>query len=158
MSAEEGVIVGLFAMLAGFFILILVIGIIMYILYAIGMFKIAKTLGREDMAFLAWIPIAQIFLLPLVVEDDVHEQIRGKFTLIFAISWIGSVLLSMAIPIFGVITLIVQIYGFHVLATRFSENALVHTIITIVTLGFAMPISIFLFRNREPLPKDEVFE
>lgn len=53
MSTEESFLVGALAVLAGFLVFFAVIGIVLYILYALGMFKIAKTLGRDDMAFLA---------------------------------------------------------------------------------------------------------
>ncbi len=152
----EEVLLGFFAVIAGVFFLFLLIMVLMYIFYGIGMFKIAKTLGRSDWAFLAWIPIAQVFLMPILIEEDVHESLRGKFTLIFAIVWISSFVLSLFFAIFGFLSLIIQIYAFHVLATRFSENALVHTIIAIVTLGISMPISLFLFRNRDPLPQQGV--
>lgn len=151
MSTEESFLVGALAILAGFLVFFAVIGIVLYILYALGMFKIAKTLGRDDMAFLAWIPIAQTFLLPLVVENDVHEGIRGKFTLVYAVSWLASIFLAMFYTPFTFISMIVLLYGFHVLALRFSENALAHTIIGVVTLGVSVPISLFRFRNRTPI-------
>lgn len=151
MSSEESVILGILAVFAGFFIAIIVVAIVLYILYALGMFRIAKTLGREDMAFLAWIPIAQTFLLTLVVEDDVHESLRGKFTLIYAVSWVGSIVLGMFFTPFVYLSIIVLLYGFYVLANRFSENAIVHTIIGVVTLGVSVPISLFRFRKREPI-------
>lgn len=151
MSSEESFFVGLFAVFAGFILFLVVIAIVFYILYALGMFNIAKTLGRSDMAFLAWIPIAQTFLLPLVVEDDVHEQIRGKFTLIYAVAWLASIFLGMFFAPASFIPIIILLYGFHVLASRFSENALAHTIIGVVTLGMSLSISLFMFRNRTPL-------
>src|SRR5699024_2685161 len=127
------------------------IAIVYYILFALGMSKIARTQGREDMAFLAWIPIAQTFLLPLVVENDVHEGMRGRFTLIYAISWVGSIILSMFFALFGILSMVVLLYGFYVLATRFSTNALAHTVIGVITLGMSVPISLFRFRNRQPI-------
>lgn len=151
MSNEENVVLGILAVFAGFIFAAVIIGIVLYILYALGMFKIAKTLGRGDMAFLAWIPLAQTFLLPLVVENDVHEGLRGKFTLVYAISWLASILLGMFFAPFSFISIVVFLYGFHILASRFSANALAHTIIGVVTLGISVPVSLFRFRNREPI-------
>lgn len=149
--SDETAILGFFAIFAGFFLVLAIVGLVFYIFFALGMFKIAKTLGRGDMAFLAWIPIAQMFLIPLVVENDVHESMRGKFTLIYAISWIGSIVLGFILAPFSFLSFIVLLYGFFVLASRFSENAMIHLVISIVTLGVSMPISIFRFRNREPI-------
>lgn len=149
--SDETAILGFFAIFAGFFLVIAIVGIVFYILFALGMFKIAKTLGRGDMAFLAWIPIAQTFLIPIVVENDVHESVRGKFTLVYAISWIGSIVLGFFLAPLGFLSFIVLLYGFYVMATRFSENAIIHLVIGVVTLGISVPISVFRFRNREPI-------
>src|SRR5699024_7237550 len=107
MSSDEGVVLGLLAAFAGFMIFILLIGLVFYILFAIGMFNISKTMGRGDLAFLAWIPIAQTFLIPLVVENDVHEGLRGKFTIVYAISWVGSIILGMFFAPFAYISMII---------------------------------------------------
>lgn len=151
MSSEESIILGFFAIFFGFILVGLVIAIVFYVLYALGMFKIAKKSDRQDLAFLAWIPIAQMFLLPLVVENDVHQEIRGKFTLIFAITFISSFILSFVFTPFSLLYLAAFIYGFYFLAKRYSNNAMVHMVIAIVTLGASVSISVFRFRNREPI-------
>lgn len=151
MSSEESFLLGFFAVFAGFILLSIVIAIIFYLLYALGMYGIAKKSDKSDLAFLAWIPIAQIFLLPLIVENDVHEEVRGKFTLIFAITFVGSFVLSWIFTPLGFLYLVVFIYGFYFLAARYSENAMIHTVIAAVTLGASISISLFRFRNREPI-------
>src|SRR5690606_41447866 len=93
MYSEDSIILGLLAVLGFLIFFFIIIGIIFYVLNAIGLFKIAKKMGKEDLAFMAWIPVANSFLVPILVEKDVHEEIRGKFTLIFAISFIASIIL-----------------------------------------------------------------
>lgn len=154
--SDEGVILGLLAAFAGIFIFLFIIMVVFYVLFALGMFKIAKTLGKGDIAFLAWIPIAQTFLLTLVLEDYVHEGLRGKFTLVYAISWVGSIILGAFFLPLAYVSMIILLYGFYVLTTLYSKNALAHTIIAIVTLGMSVPISVFRFRNRQPFVQQAV--
>jgi len=139
----------------GFFIVMLVVGLILYILQAIGLFKIAKREGRADLAWLAWIPIASTFLMTLIVENDVHKEFRGKLTLIYGIAFAASVILSSFIPFVGFISTIIIYYAFYFLAKKFSPNPILHLVISIITIGIAMPISIFIFRNREAIIHDE---
>lgn len=52
-------------MLAVFVVLIalLVVGLVMYIITAVGLYRIAKARGEYDKAILAWIPAAQTWLI-----------------------------------------------------------------------------------------------
>lgn len=153
---EESVLIGLLLTFIGFFILLLLIGIIFYILHAIGLYKIAKRADRGDLAILAWIPIANTFLMTLLVENDVHKELRGKVTLIYGISFVVSVFLSIFIQLAGFISLLIIYYAFYFLAKKLSPNPVLHIVIAIVTLGISMPIQIFMFRNREFInPEDQ---
>ncbi len=112
MYSEDSIILGLLAVLGFLIFFFIIIGIIFYVLNAIGLFKIAKKMGKEDLAFMAWIPVANSFLVPILVENDVHEEIRGKFTLIFAISFIASIIL-------GLVFYAVQLHIFNCVFVRF---------------------------------------
>lgn len=152
---EENVLLGLIVTFIGFFFILLLVGIVFYILHAIGLFKIAKRAGRGDVAFLAWIPIVSTFLMTLLVEDNVHKELRGKVTLIYGIAFAVSVLLSAFIPFAGFASLIVMYYAFYFLAKRLSTNPVLHLVIAIVTFGMSIPIQIFMFRNREFIHADD---
>lgn len=153
--SEEGIILGFFAAFFGILLFGFIVAVILYILYGIGMYKIAGKEGRGDLAWLAWIPIGNFFILPLVVENYVHKDLRGKFTLIFGIAFVVSFVFSWVFAPFGFIYLILFIYAFYVLALRYSDNAIVHLIISIITLGASVPISVFRLRNRDPKPVAE---
>lgn len=148
---EEILATGFLAVFAGFFLVFLIVGLLLYVLNGIGFYKIAKNEGRGDIAWLAWIPIANVFLLPVLVENDVHEQVRGKFVLIFTITFVASFILGMFFSPFSFMTSIVYLYGFYFLAAKYSNNAVVHLVISIVTLGISVPFSVFRFRNREAI-------
>lgn len=151
MMDDEIIGYGFLAVLGGFVLAYFIVAILLYVLNGIGFYKIAKNEGRGNIAWLAWIPIANVFLLPVLVEDDVHEQVRGKFVLIFIITFVASFILGMFFTPFAFMTTIVYLYGFYFLAAKYSNNAVVHLVISIVTLGISVPFSVFRFRNREPI-------
>src|SRR5690625_3133773 len=126
MSSDEGVILGLLAVFAGFIFLFVIVGIVLYVLYAIGMFKITKREGREDLAWLAWIPLANMFLMPMLIENDVHQELRGKFTMVYGIVFVGTFLLNFVISGFSFIFLIVALYAFYIFSKRYSDNSVIH--------------------------------
>lgn len=153
--SEEGIIIGFLMAFIGIFLAIFVVAIIFYILQAIGLFKIAKREGREDLAWLAWIPIASTFLLTLIVENEVHKDFRGKVTMIYGIAFAASIIASAFIPFAGLVASIVVFYAFYFLANMYSTNPVLHLVISIVTFGIAMPIQIFIFRKRERIITDD---
>ncbi|WP_077324906.1 hypothetical protein [Virgibacillus siamensis] len=151
MSNEEGFLVALFAGLFVFALIMFVVGIVLYILMGIGLFKIAKREGKGDVAWMAWVPIVNMFLLTQLVENDVHESMRGKFTLIYGLTLAATFFLSAFIPFIGVVSSILIIYGFYFIIQRYSRNVTLHLVLVILTGMIAMPIQLFMFRNREPI-------
>lgn len=151
MSEEEGAILAVLGVFLAFFAVFAIVGLILYILQAIGLFKIAKNEGRADLAWLAWIPIASTFLLTLIVERDVHKEFRGKMTLIYGIAFVASAVLANFVFFIGFIPMIVMYYAFFFLARKFSPNPVLHIVIAIITFGMAIPIQLFIFRNRESI-------
>lgn len=137
-----------FAFFATFFLIIIVVSLVLYVIQAVALMKIAQTAG-SDKGWLAWIPIANGFVMPMLVEDDVHESMRGKFTMIYAGALIGSFLLSAFIPFVSFIPTLLVYYAFYLIAKWFSEKHMVHLVVAILTLGISMPFSLFRFRNRK---------
>jgi len=62
----DGVILGL---LAGMIVLIVILSIALYVYYAFAWMTIAKKLKYKK-AWLAWIPIANLFLIPILAKKD----------------------------------------------------------------------------------------
>jgi len=51
----------------------------------------------------------------------------------------------------GFIPMIIMYYAFFFLAKKFSTNPELHIVFAIITFGMAIPIQIFIFRNRESI-------
>src|SRR5699024_5310205 len=104
--------------------------------------------GRDDLAWLAWIPIVNSFLLTLLVEQAVHKDLRGKLTLIYGISLAVGIIIGGFFTFIAIIPQVVIIYAFFFLAKRYSTNPVLHLVIAIVTLGVSMAFQIFFLRNK----------
>ena len=148
MNNEDAIIAFFFAFFA-FFAVMFLIGVILYIFKAIGLFKIAKREGKEDIAWLAWIPVVNTFLMMQVLERSVHESLRGKMTLIYGILLAAGIVLGSWIPFLPILPGIFFFYAFYFLAKRYSPNPILHLVIGIITFSYSTSISIFMFRNRE---------
>ncbi|HLR70965.1 MAG TPA: hypothetical protein VK085_05995 [Pseudogracilibacillus sp.] len=153
---EEDVLLGLIFAFFAFFVVLFIVAVILFIFQAIGLFKIAKREGKADIAWLAWIPVVNTFLMTLLVENDVHKDIRGKFTLIYGIAFVLSIIAGSFIPFIGLVPMVLFFYAFYFIAKKYSDNPVLHLVIGIVTIGFAVPIQIFIFRNREMKSSDDI--
>jgi len=154
---EEDVLMGLIVAFFAFFVFLFVVAIILFFFQAIGLFKIAKREGKGDIAWLAWIPIINAFLMTLLVENDVHQSVRGKYTLWYGVAFVASIILSSFIAFVSFIPMAMFYYAFYFLAKRYSEKPVVHLVIGIITFGFSIPIQIFMFRNRDMInPPEEI--
>jgi len=148
---EEFGSIGAFLALGAAFIMVFFIGaLIWYVLNAIGLYKIAKKEGNEN-AWFAWVPVLNVLLLPMLVNNDVHESIRGNFVIIYIVSLVASMFLGGIIPFVALVPFALFVYGFYILLSRYSKNAVVHTVIAGVTLGVSAPIQFLYIMNREPL-------
>lgn len=58
------------AMIASFIALFVMLFIALYIYMALAMMTIAQKLKRKDIAWLAWIPIANMFLIPILAKKN----------------------------------------------------------------------------------------
>lgn len=138
LEPEENFIIPL---LLGF----LVFTVIMYIFTAYATMKVAEKCGYEY-AWLAWIPIVNQFVLYILVKDHVHPPIRNNFMIIAIVVYIISLLIS---PL-AILTAILYFYAFYIVSTWFSDKPVAHTVIAVLTLGFSIAISLFMFRKRTP--------
>ena len=139
------------AALGGLFIVIilasLVIGLIAYIISALIYFMTSKTNGFGDVAYIAWIPIINVYsLFLLTASGENRETIRAtalKNTLIYA----GLLIVSLIIPFIGLLASIgaagFTLYFTYCLFYRWcgeTGKAVLYTILMIITGGLFFAI------------------
>lgn len=134
---EESVIVGL---IGGFFVL-LILAVIAYVITALIYFYTAKTNGPEDLAFLAWIPLVNAYLLfAFGSKKTTPEEVKKDaltWMIIYAVLFVVSF-----IPFIGWLAslamMVIFIYYSYRLFYRWtgeSGKALLFVILTIVTFS-----------------------
>lgn len=150
-------------MLAGtlIFVLLLSVGFILYLLQAIGLYKIGRKLGIEY-SWLSFIPVLNFYVLGAIVSQvNILGYTISQMGLVLPISVvIGAVMAN--VPVFGLlVNLAVFILYIYVLVYFFRkfnpESATVKTVVSII-LPFMLPVFIFLMRNDRPLELSEQSE
>lgn len=155
---EDLFFAGFFIGLMAFLLLIIAFGIVVFILQAIGLYKIAKKEGKNNIAWLAWIPVASGFLIPLVVEEDVQPGLRGKLTIVYAVSVVVAIMFAYFLPFTPLIPLGFMLYAFYYIAAKYSDKPAFHLAIGIATIGNSVPFQLFMLRNRERISGEKVIE
>lgn len=146
------ILMGLLGGLLIVLIIAIIAAVVLYVLQAIGLSRIAQKEG-VDLHWLAWIPIANIVLIAKLVEEDVHESIRGKFTIISIIAIAVGLILGRSVGILSYLPQVVMLYSFYFIAKRYSKNEMAHIIIAVITLGISVPIQLFRIKDRGKVTK-----
>jgi len=146
------------AAFGGFLLLIiiasLVLGLIAYVISALIYFMASKTNGFGDMAYIAWIPLINVYSLFLLTADGVdNETVRAaalKNTLIYA----GLIIVSF-IPFLGIIAslgaagfILYFNYRLFYRWTGEAGKAVLYIILTLLTAGIFFMIYGLMRMNR----------
>ncbi|MBU8906485.1 hypothetical protein [Desertibacillus haloalkaliphilus] len=155
MSGEELLLLLLGSMVV-FSIFFILIGIVAYILGAIGLMKLADQSGVNN-GWLAFIPVANLWVVGETIRDRVMEPFNKHTGLWYLGATIALWLLEM-IPYIGILFLLTQavivIYVCYQLFAKFSEKAVLLTILSVISLGLLWGFFLFAIRNN-PIRKQE---
>jgi hypothetical protein len=130
----------------------IIICVPLYILTSLGLMKLAERRGIEN-AWLAWIPIANIYILGKIVKDvDIGKMNINKLEMVLPIALVACWLLGY-IPVLGwLIQLAVWVFMIFVFIKLYKmytpANYVMYTVLSAIML---FGIMIFLIRNNEPV-------
>lgn len=135
--------------------IIIIAILILYILFALGLSNIAYNEGYNSI--LAWIPIANIYLLAKVGFNDskvkwgvlgmifisgtVTTNVNGEQTVHTILPNPINTIISIALAIF----LLVALYNIY---DKKSDHAIIMTVLTVLSGGILAPIFLYAIRNR----------
>lgn len=161
MNGLYGVLPVIMSIIAVVLIIALIIGIVCYVFMAIGLYSMAKN-RKLDHAWLAWIPIAQSYVIGSLINDDVSiGSLHIPYAKIFLpLSTFGIALLIGIlgiIPGLGaflgvIISLAFAFYQCTALFWLFSIYSKTHRVLFLVLsilFTFLGPIFIFIIRKKE---------
>lgn len=137
----------------GFSALSFLIAIALYILFAGGLFTLAMRRNLAN-AWMAWIPIAQIYTVgevigPVKLGDNEITQ-TGLYLLITLLAlWVLSLLPVLGV-LFSLTSLVLGVAVMYFLFSRYTAGStpVVYTVLSVL-LPFMGPIFVFLIRNNE---------
>jgi heme A synthase len=141
---------GLAAALAGFGVFASIIGIVAYIFTALGLYKLAQKQGEPN-AWLAWIPIAQLYIIGKIVNEvKLGTMTIPRMDLVLPLGALGVAVLSW-IPVLGQLIALAYyalfIYTMYLLFKKYvPEQAVLYTVLSAIGLFW---IFIFIIRDKD---------
>ncbi len=128
-------------------LLLLAFAVLSYVLTAIGLQTLANR-NNLDNSWLAWIPIANMYLLGMLVKDKSKVRyIEWILPIGTAAAWIFFGTLAVLISIAVYVLLIMSLYELY---KMYSKNYIVLTIFNAI-FAFLMPFFLFAIRNYQPI-------
>lgn len=151
MSSSEAY--GLLAAVAIFGVIGAIIGIALYIFVAFSLFKLAQKRG-VDMPWLAWIPIAQMYIIGKLVKTVKISTFEiPSLEIVLPVGMLAYMLLS-GIPVIGWLIslayLILMLLTLNNLYKQYvPEQATLYTVLSI--LGIPIPFFFLKFSKMDPI-------
>ncbi len=149
-GGEDAAIAGMMALFAGLGFVLFIVGaifIVFYVLFAVGLMKMADNLELEN-SWMAWVPVARLYLLGKVVGDITlfGTVIPNTEWILVATVFVG--LIPFIGQILGVVGLIYIYIAHYKLFKMYSDGKeVLYTVLSV--LFFVAPIFVFILRNNE---------
>jgi len=152
--------VGLLALLAAIGAIFgIIAGIALYIFFAFSLYSLAKS-RNVDMPWLAWIPIAQMYIIGKLVKSIRISNVEiPSLEIVLPVAMLAYILLN-SIPVLGLIislaflvSLILSLYELYRQYT--PENAVVYTVLSV----FVIPVPILFLKlsKMEPVNNQQEY-
>ena len=148
-----GIITGIFLIL---YLLLLGVAIVFYVLYAVGMYRIAKRRGIHH-AWLAWIPVGCNWLLGSISDHYQYvakQKVTKRRKIMLTLSIIS--VIAGAVVIGGVAALVIaEVSGANMAASILAVAVMVIAYLALIGLGIAITVFAYiscfdLFRSCRP--------
>jgi uncharacterized membrane protein len=151
---NDGAILAMLAVGGLFVFIIFALGIVMYVLASLGLYKLATNQGVEN-PWLSWIPVANLYILGRLIKTlKIQSYDIPSIELVLPIGCIASAVLG-NIPFVGwIIQLayaILVLFALHKLYKMYRPDQAVLWLVLSIILPFMGPIFIFMIRNDTPI-------
>lgn len=138
------------ALAAGLIFFFVIIGIVLHILMALGLYKMAQNRGIEN-AWLAWIPVANLYIVgKLIGSLSIGSWEVPSVELFLPIGGVASVILGQIPVIGGLISLafaVLVLFALYKLFKMYRPQSATLWLILSILLFFMGPIFLFIMRN-----------
>jgi hypothetical protein len=144
------------AFFGAFLFIVVILGIVLYVLASLGLYKLAQNAGIEN-PWLAWIPIADLYILAKLVKSVKISTFEvPSLEIVLPVGSIAVAILG-NIPVIGwliyIAYLVLLVFVFYKLFTIYRpQQATLWIILSIVLSFIGMPaIFLFIMRNDRPV-------
>lgn len=149
---NDGIIAGFLALGLIFIIIFLVWAVVAYLLTAFALYNMAKADGLED-SFFAFIPFLNCKTwgdligkkLPQFMQPQSGWKLIGVYAVCIIIGWIPFLHFISSVLLFAL-----GVYIIYLLFERYTTNAVLYTVLHVITCSIFLPIHLFVIRNNEP--------
>lgn len=154
LAPSDGGAFALLAVFGAFAFLFVIIGIVLYILASLGLYKMAMNAGIEN-PWLAWIPIANIYILARLIKTlRIADKEVPKLEYVLPGGALAVAILG-GIPLIGTLLslayAILIFFALHKLFKMYRPQSATLWLILSIILSFMGPIFIFMMRNDRPV-------
>ncbi|HWO95992.1 MAG TPA: hypothetical protein VNM45_06615 [Bacillus sp. (in: firmicutes)] len=148
-NMDEQTAYALIATLGVFSLFIVIIGLIIYVLSSYSVMKLAQNAGIEN-GWFAFIPILNIYLYGELISAKLGGNGGVKLLIAYAVG----IILNL-IPIINIVASIALfVFGICItywLFQRFTDKAVLYTVLSFLTGGIAYAICLYMIRKNSPL-------
>ncbi|KEK25143.1 hypothetical protein [Bacillus gaemokensis] len=146
---EQSILAGFFALGFAFILITVIWVIIAYLLTAVALYTMAKNDGADD-GVLAFIPFLNSKILgdlakeklPDFLKEEAGWKVFGIYVACFILNFIPIIsLLATGVSI------VLSIYLIYAILERYGTNAILFTIIHVITCSIFLPIHLFIIRD-----------
>ncbi|EEM03420.1 hypothetical protein bmyco0002_41110 [Bacillus pseudomycoides] len=146
---DQSILAGFFALSFVAIVIMLIWAFIAYLLTVFALYTMAKNDGAED-GILAFIPFLNSKVwgdlarekLPDFLKEGAGWKVFGIYVACFILNFIPIISL-----LASVVVLVLSIYLVYAILERYGTNAILFTVIHVITCSIFLPIHLFLIRN-----------
>lgn len=151
------VIIGL---LGTFFIFFVLLGIVFYILKAVGLYGMGKKAGIQE-SWLAFIPILNGFVWGNIIKEiKISNYVIPHAGIVIPVSsllFYSFVTMNFLGSLLSLCAIIIQAAGLYQLYSLYKPNeATLYTVLSIIFMPIAIPLIFFSLRDKSPISLNEV--
>ncbi|MDD4796396.1 MAG: hypothetical protein PHO66_01345 [Eubacteriales bacterium] len=131
------------------------IGVAFYVVRAMGLYRIAQARGNEN-AWLAWVPIANGFLLGWVGDDIVEKSGRKSWNMRWwilgglactLVTWIPAI--GWLLTLGTIAALVIEYFALFEIYQRYApDNKVIYLVLSIFFSSICTPIFLFLLGRK----------
>lgn len=144
---------GLIELLGSLFLFFLIIGIALYVLKSIGLYKLAVNDGIDN-AWLAWLPVGDAYIIAKLIKSlKIGNWDVPNIEIVLPVGY-ALVIVASGIPLIGALIVIAYtilfLFALYRLYYIYRPDQAVLWLVLSIVLAFMSPIFIFMMRNDRP--------